>query len=217
MAIISFQHRVIFIKTTKTGGTSIEIDLARHLGPDAVVTPIIPPVAGHEPRNYTAANGEARYYNHMTAAEIRDRLGEEAFASFYRFTVEREPVDKCLSHFHMRKNRDDEHGLAPAEREALTWEAYVDSGQFPLDLAKYRDPTHPDQLLVDEVLAYETLHQTLPARLEARGIFGFELKSTAKSEYRRRPHVTLDDVTDLQKDKIYSAFSQTIEMTGLYR
>jgi hypothetical protein len=55
--IISHEHKFIFLKTRKTAGSSIEVFLAGHLGPDAIVTPIDPPSPDHEPRNYE------RYFN----------------------------------------------------------------------------------------------------------------------------------------------------------
>ena len=39
--IVSHEHRFIFVKTHKTGGTSVEIALAEHCGPDDIITPIV--------------------------------------------------------------------------------------------------------------------------------------------------------------------------------
>src|SRR5437868_7670388 len=49
--IISHKHKFIFIKTVKTAGTSLEVFLARHCGPDDVLTLFDPPIEGHQPRN----------------------------------------------------------------------------------------------------------------------------------------------------------------------
>src|SRR5438132_1659657 len=49
--IISHKHKFIFIKTVKTAGTSLEVFLARHCGPDDVLTLFDPPIEGHHPRN----------------------------------------------------------------------------------------------------------------------------------------------------------------------
>ena len=38
--IVSHRHRFIFIKTRKTAGTSIEIALSAHCGPDDIMSPI---------------------------------------------------------------------------------------------------------------------------------------------------------------------------------
>ena len=50
--IVSHKYKLIFIKTGKVAGTSIEIFLSQHCGPEDVVTPIHPHVAPHRPRNY---------------------------------------------------------------------------------------------------------------------------------------------------------------------
>ena len=38
--IVSHRHRFIFIKTRKTAGTSIEIALSPHCGPEDIISPI---------------------------------------------------------------------------------------------------------------------------------------------------------------------------------
>jgi hypothetical protein len=56
--IASFHHGFVFIKTRKTGGTSVEIVLSAWCGPDDIVTPIAPEDEvvraryGGAPRNY---------------------------------------------------------------------------------------------------------------------------------------------------------------------
>lgn len=217
MTIISFQHQFIFIKTVKTAGTSIEVDLSRHVEPGAVVTPIIPAEAGHEPRNYLSEDGQPRFYNHISAHAVRSALGREKFERMFVFAVEREPVDKCLSHFHMLKNRDDAHGLPADQREALNWENYVDEGNFPIDLNKYRDPHYSDmRMMLNRILAYEKLGETLPVLLAGLGIHDFKFAARAKTEYRRKVYLEAKDVTPHQKQRIYKAFYDTIRITGLY-
>ncbi len=130
MALISFKYNFIFIKTRKTAGTSIEIDLSRLLEPAAIVTPIGPASAGHQPRNYHG-HGAAGFYNHMSALEIRALIGTEAFARMHKFCVEREPVRKCLSFFHMMHNSP-EHN--PEGAYQTSWQQYCDAGDFPIDI-----------------------------------------------------------------------------------
>jgi len=212
MTIISFQHKIGFIKTTKTAGTSIEADLAARLEPEAVVTPIFPPAAGHEPRNYKNSTGERLFYNHMTAHDIRARLGPELFGDIYWFCVEREPVAKCISHFHMLKNRHDAHGLPAAERDALTWPGYIAEREFPVDHHKYVDLDDGQTVIVDEIINFDDLENRLPALLAERGVPGFKLQQRLKSEYSRTPHIHLADVAPYERSIIQSDFAETLRL-----
>lgn len=207
MTLVSFKHELIFIKTTKTAGTSIEVDLSQRLEAEAVVTPIIPPVAGHVPRNFQDASGEQVWRNHMPAVEIRDFLGDATFRRYTKFCVERDPVSKCISHFHMLRNSPDHY-----QPWADSWESYCNKGSFPVDVDKY---TSGQDLLVDHVLRYDRLRDELPALLATLGISDFELTSRSKSNYARPVHVTPDQVTPIQRDKILRAFSKTQEVVGL--
>src|SRR5207248_11726756 len=52
---ISHKHKFIFIKTVKAAGTSLEVFLSQHCGPDDVLTLFDPPIEGHQPRNYNGS------------------------------------------------------------------------------------------------------------------------------------------------------------------
>jgi hypothetical protein len=65
--IASFSRNFIFLKTRKTGGTSIEMALAPHCAPGDIVTPLAPSderarIAGGaiQARNYADPQTEAR-------------------------------------------------------------------------------------------------------------------------------------------------------------
>lgn len=204
--ILSERYGFVFIKTQKTAGTSIEVDLGRRVEAEAIVTPVEPAIAGHEPRNFNHATG-ATFYNHMPAAVIRSLIGAERYSRLFSFCVEREPVAKCISHFHMW------HGLG----QATTWDAYVEKGQFPNDLAKYTEPTpHGPRIIVRRILRYETLDQELPALLDTLGLPAFELSSRAKSEFSKNRLVNAADVKDEQRRVILAAFQPALRLHGLY-
>ena len=125
--IISHRHKFIFLKTVKTGGTSVEIALSRYCGDEDVVTPISPAdeptrlELGITPRNYLAPRAayslpdyyrllmqreeKKLYWNHITAAEVRDRIGADIWNSYFKFTIERNPWDKTISDFYWRGSR----------------------------------------------------------------------------------------------------------------
>ncbi len=213
MAIVSFRHNFIFIKTTKTAGTSIEVDLSGRLEEEAIVTPILPPVPGHRARNFADAGGKTIYYNHMPAQEIADLLGAERFGAMFRFCVEREPVEKCISHFHMLRNSALHN---PDGAYDASWESYCEAGNFPVDHYKYsRMENGRRVLMVNRVLRYDRLKWALPRILDRRGIAEFQLHTRAKSEFSKTPLIRKDQVTTAQRQRIYEAFAPTLAVTGI--
>jgi hypothetical protein len=173
--IISHKHKFIFVKTFKTAGTSIEIFLSQHCGPLDIVTPIFPEVESHSPRN------DQGYYNHMPAYEIRNQVGPKIWDSYFKFCVERNPWEKTLSWYHMKKFRED---------NGLTLDRYLSGNEFPINYQKYTESNSP-KIIVDRVLQYEHLMEHLGQVFQALGIpFQGSLGVKAKSEFRtdRRPY-----------------------------
>src|SRR4051794_19970919 len=111
--IISHKHKFIFVKTAKTAGTSIEVFLSGRAGPDDVLTPIFPPVEGHQPRNFEGMvspllelrqrpgellrmlrhpwQKQKKFNRHMPAWLIRTRVSARVWNSYFKFCVERNP------------------------------------------------------------------------------------------------------------------------------
>lgn len=101
--LISRAHRFIFIKTVKTAGTSVEAFLEPYCCPPGHKvqhwTPTLTSVYGVVGRRWPQNDREDfGYYNHMPAAEIRERFAE--FDSYTRITVVRDPYDRAVSYFH---------------------------------------------------------------------------------------------------------------------
>lgn len=226
--IISHRHRFIFVKTVKTAGTSIEIFLSQHCGAKDVVTPIDPPVAGHEPRNYTgfvnplpgiikrptrvfraAAHmfSQRKFYNHMPAILVQKRVAARIWKSYFKFCVERNPWDKTLSHYYMQKAR---HG------EPLSLDEYLERGNLPINYPRYTDAMGK-RIIVDRVLRYENLNAELAQVFAELGIpFGDGLGIHAKADYRkdRTPYQAV--FNEQQRSIIEKAFAREIELRGYH-
>jgi hypothetical protein len=174
--IISHRYRFIFIKNAKTAGTSLEVFLAGHCGPDDIVTPIFPAVAGHVPRNHTG------YWNHMPGAEIRAQVGAAVWLTYFTFCVERNPWDKVISHWSMERHRAGGN---------LTLAQYILAGRFPINHPKYTEPSDPLRTIVNRILRFEDLNREIGEVAQQLGIpFAGTLEPQAKAEYRtdRRPY-----------------------------
>ena len=107
--LCSHDKKFIYFKTRKTAGTSVEIFFERFCIPPSEyteahtvkerITPFgIVGSRGAE-RSFIQRNGTATFYNHMPAAEIRDKLGAEIFDSYFKFCVIRNPFDKVVSQY----------------------------------------------------------------------------------------------------------------------
>lgn len=176
--IISHKYKLIFIKTRKTAGTSIEVFLSGRCGPDDVVTPIDPPVAPHQARNHEAGG----FFNHIDAAGVRARVAREVWDGYEKFCVERNPWDKTLSYYHMEKAR---------RGGVLSLDEYLETGELPVNYPLYTEPGDPSRVIVDRVLRYERLTEDLAEVFGRLGIpFDRDLGIRAKGEYRtdRRPY-----------------------------
>ncbi len=177
------------------------------------MTPILPPEPGHVPRNHLGPDGALLYYNHMPASEIRDRLGVAQFKSMFRFCVEREPVEKCISHFHMLRNSPQHN---PDGTYRKSWSDYVADGRFPRDHQRYSEIQDGRRVsLVSRILRYDRLEQELSEVLADLGLPDFALKTRAKSEYSKNRLVTPEQVTPEERQKIYKTFGPTLAISGI--
>jgi hypothetical protein len=175
--IISHEHRFIFVKTRKTAGTSIEVMLAPLAGEDAVITPVAPPVAGHEPRHHdrpfnplpemlrrrrvkpplSDLRRHRTYFNHIDATRIRERLGAKRWNSYFKFCFERDPWEKVVSWYYWSARAKD----VPGFRE------FVLGDDLPTDWDRY---SIRGELAMDFVGRFEHLQEDLATVLAQVGI-----------------------------------------------
>ncbi len=195
--IVSHRYGFVFVKTRKTAGTSIEVYLSDHCGESDIVTPILPHVEPHRPRNFEG------FYNHMPAVAIRERIGIDLWNRCFTFCVERNPWDKTLSYFHMLRDR---------RGDGLTFDDYLRLGDFPTDFPAYSEH---GQIIVDRILRYERLDPELAEVFSKLGMpFPGQLGIRAKSEHRkdRRPYQAV--YTPEQAEIVRQVFAAEIAHFG---
>ena len=153
--IASHAHRFVFIKTRKTAGTSLEIALSRHCGPDDIVTRISP----EDEVLRTAAGGvgpqhddtDPSSYAHMGARRVIEVIGRQAWDDYFTFAVERNPFDVVASSYRYSARKPTftktfaEFVRTPRrmERLALNERLYRVAGQVVVDRV-YRYEELPD-------------------------------------------------------------------------
>lgn len=224
--IISHKYKFIFIKTRKTAGTSIEVFLSNHCGPEDVVTPIYPHVQSHAARNaggwwnpfpemmqssMQQARAVARqwimrrkFYNHMPARSVQFRVPDHVWNEYFTFCVERNPWDKTLSHYHMVNQRAGGN---------LSFNQYLDQGMFPLNYPQYMDAN--GRLMVDRVIRYESLSDELSDVFGSLGVpFEGELGVRAKAGHRKDTRSVHESYSSEQADIVAKAFDREIQLHG---
>ncbi|PYI42291.1 MAG: hypothetical protein DMC57_06660 [Verrucomicrobia bacterium] len=225
--IISHKHKFIFIKTVKTAGTSLEVFLARHCGPDDVLTLFDPPIEGHQPRNNEGScnpiseimhipfgprsawrcllSQRQRFYNHMPAWVVRLRVPSGIWNSYFKFCVERNPWDKVLSHYHMHAYR---------LGGALSLDQYFARGKFPINYPRYTNPSR-SKIIVDRVVRYENLPDELGEIFTRLNVpFDGDLGVRKKGHFRndRRPYQLV--FSPQQRQIVERVFAREIQLHG---
>jgi hypothetical protein len=192
--IISHKYRFIFIKTRKTAGTSIELALRPHLGPDDVASLLREDrtEATEGARNFRRSFRDYSLYdwrrfvmdqqrqdfkNHLPASRIRQMVSRDVWDSYFKFCVERDPFDKIISaHAWVTARRRMDGRPEQSLHEFLAgdisawsdWESYTEN----------------NQIIVDRVLRYENLASELGEVCEQLGLPALSL-TTAKSGHRK--------------------------------
>lgn len=224
--ILSHKYKFIFIKTGKTAGTSIEVYLSDLCGDRDIVTPIVPHIKGHIPRNYKGlfnpisdlivTRGKEshwtlffflsfiKYYNHIPARIVRRRIPSSIWDTYFKFCVERNPWDKTLSHYSMVKHRKD---------GKLTFDRYLHHEKLCLNYHRYLDAD--GKVLVDRVLRYENLNEELGEVFQQLGIpFKGTLQNMAKGGYRKERSSYRNEYTPEQRKFIKDVFRVEIDLFG---
>lgn len=180
--LISHRYRFIYTKTAKTAGTSVESYFERFCMPEGEWQQL------HAREAYESSTGVIGYrgpdtakvpkwYNHMSAALIREQIGADTWNRYFKFCVVRNPFEKAISAFaHFARNYSipaDEAGLSfrrehplftEEQRRFLHWLSLVGP---PIDRDKYLIGS---VFCLDDVMRYEALQDEVPRLCKRIGV-----------------------------------------------
>jgi hypothetical protein len=190
--IISHARRFIFIKTAKTGSTSLELALSKYCGPTDVITPLLPEeepirkqIGGIGPQNFEYPITEAsakelvrrfvlrkqdtgKFKEHFSAQMIREKIPRSTWDTYFNFTIVRHPYDRIVSSFYFVRK------MVPR----LKHRRYHDLDDFD-QYIRYRAGdintnwsfyTENDKSLVDFIVRFEKMEEDLEIVSERIGL-----------------------------------------------
>jgi hypothetical protein len=226
--ILSHKYKFIFIKTNKTAGTSIEIAFSKICGDKDIITPITKEdekkrreLNYKTKQNYLASISEynfvdilkliflfkkkKRFYNHISAQEIKDRVEKNIWENYYKFTVERNPWDRVTSLYYWRfKNR-----AKPPFKEFI--ESEIPSILKQRGIQLY---TIDGKIVVDRICKFEQLEEDIEKIRQDLGI-NEDLELPKAKGKTRKTGVTYQDLFNEEtKNIIYRKFKEEIEYLG---
>jgi len=210
----------------------MEIALSTVCGPKDIITPLKPEdermradVAGRPPQHYLERylryrpsdwialllrrKRKFRYYNHIRAEWIRDRVGLDVWNSYFKFCFERNPWDKVISAFYWRKS------LAPSEKDYFdSLDQFIQSGVARHRYSDFSKYCVDGRVAMDFVGRFESLDRDWHEALKKIGLRQDLELPFAKSGRRPDKMSYREVLTGAQRDRIAGDFAREIEYFG---
>jgi hypothetical protein len=225
--IICHPYRFIFLKTSKTAGTSIEIALSKFCGASDVITPISladeairrdlgypgprnyrPPFAEYSSRDWAFAAATLRrkeLYNHIPAREARRMIDPAVWNTYFKFCFERNPWDRIISQYYWR---------CPTEPRPSLDEFMTRKVLERLDRKGFGIYTIRGKVAVDRVCRFERLQEELEWLRAHLGLPEPLVLPSAKGSLRadRRPYREVFD--EGQRRRVAEVFGRELALLG---
>jgi len=227
--IISHKYKFIFLKTTKTAGTSIEIALSRYCEKGDIVTPISredersrrslgycgpqnhrSPLSDYKVKDISKlilkGKRKTRFHNHISAKEVKGYLSEDVWNNYYKFCFERNPWDKIISFYYYKFK-------SASQRPTIS--EFIESGAC-LDLKKggFGKYTIDGEVVVDKICRFENLREEIDCVSKKLGIPGEILLTKAKSGFRTDARHYSEVLDAKARLSVADVFRDEIELLG---
>lgn len=236
--IVSHRHRFIFVKTRKTAGTSVEIALSKHCGPDDVITTfeeadeaIRTNLGFRGPQNYEMPRQTSSWRSrlrafagrshaplilrhHDPATLIRDIVGGDIWDSYYTFAVERNPHSKAVSRYYWERART-ARGDRGSRYAGLPIEEFLEHipVRFLSDWPVYTDN---DRVIVNRIIQFEQLQDGLDEVCAQIGLPPLSLPRAKSGNRPKQSHYS-DVLNDRARERINLVCAKEIRYFGYRR
>ena len=140
-------------------------------------------------------------HNHASTKRAIKMLGQSTWDSFYKFTIERHPYEKCVSWAWQKKGQRE-------MSEAL---------EYSVEQGKYRNYdlyTLNGKVSVDFIIRYENMQKDLKIVEEKLGLEIFSRLPNAKSEEREDKRPASIVLNDAQKAAIRTHCAEEFALMG---
>ncbi|MDB4279642.1 sulfotransferase family protein [Paraglaciecola sp.] len=188
--LVSHRKKFIFLKTSKTAGTSVEVFFEKYCFPegDWIFSHYIEEYINSDTgivgyRGLSRSN--QRFYNHIPAYNLREELGNDIWDKYFKFTVIRNPFDKMVSaFFHFEKHRKLDTYSSDKLTDVERFRNWVKGGGKVIDKHIY---SIEGKVAVDYVIRYENLRRDLESVCKKINLdFDSNDLPNLKSEFRDR-------------------------------
>ncbi len=104
--IISHKNKFIFIKPAKVAGSSVEVALSKWCGEKDIITPQGDFDSKSDDDFYNSIGRNYKgFHGHISAEEVKEKIGEDIWNSYFKFTIARNPWDVVISRYFYEKYR----------------------------------------------------------------------------------------------------------------
>ncbi|NNE37135.1 MAG: hypothetical protein HKN08_02430 [Gammaproteobacteria bacterium] len=142
-----------------------------------------------------------KYFGHIPSILVKNRA-KDIWDTYFKFTIDRNPWDKTISHFYwVKKNKS----------EKFTFHQYMKEGNYCLNFPLYTESSN-SKVLVDEIMKYENLEGDFSSVLQRLNIpFDNLSKENAKtrsnkSDYKKffsgENEIYIDKISEIFKHEI---------------
>ena len=213
--LISHSHKFIFIKTKKTGGSTIENVIVNNFF-DRTVDVCTGSKIDGTPRVNIGAKKPGEPDGHKPWNIVQNYVTPVQWTNYHKFTIERNPWEKVVSEFYWRIADGKDPSLTPYDDDVDNFEFYMNKAfgiryPAPIDWHLYASGSN---VVVDEVIEYKGLaDQFITMCNDKLGIQATKemVTGTRMKSGHRKKHYTEMYKDQRLIDKVADAYSNEIK------